>query len=392
MPIPVTIPRLGWNMEEGTFVEWIKENGATIRPGDVVFRLEGEKATEEIESLDAGVLHIPETGPRPGDRLPVGAVIGYLLQTGESPPEVSPVAAVTISKTEVVTITETSTPLQQVKAMAAAPISPRARRVAIQRGLDWSQVRGTGRGGRIRERDIPSPSAGVTIPVSGVRRAIATRMMESRQTTAPVTLMSIVDATNLVALRNRLKQATRAGPVPSFTDLLVKLVATALQNHPILASRWTDSGIIAPTHINIGIAVDTEAGLLVPVLRGVTGLTIRDLSVRSRELIERARKGILAASEMQGGCFTVTNLGSFGIDAFTPIINPPECAVLGVGRIVRQPVMDGDRVVGRERVTLCLTFDHRIVDGGPAARFLQSLAKAIEEPVELLGLPDGVLS
>jgi pyruvate dehydrogenase E2 component (dihydrolipoamide acetyltransferase) len=208
-------------------------------------------------------------------------------------------------------------------------------------------------------------------------------MTESRQTTAPVTLTSQVDATNLVALRERLK-AAGGEPVPSYTDLFVKLAAVALRKHPQLAARWTDAGLVLPDRIDIGFAVDTDAGLLVPVIRDVPALSLADLAARSRELIDRARAGTLTGADLQGGCFTVTNLGAFGIDAFTPIINPPQSAVLGVGRIARQPVMDGDRVVGRDMVWLSLTFDHRVVDGAPAARFVQTLTQCIANPGEHL--------
>jgi pyruvate dehydrogenase E2 component (dihydrolipoamide acetyltransferase) len=203
-------------------------------------------------------------------------------------------------------------------------------------------------------------------------------MIESLHSTAPVTLTSVIDATKLVALREQFKG--RGESSPSFTDLFVKLSAMALLEHPILASRWTDAGIAPSERIDIGIAVDTDAGLLVPVVRDVPALPLAELAARSRELIERARGGTLSLSELRGGCFTVTNLGAYGVDAFTPIINPPECAVLGVGRISRQPVMDGNRIVGRDLVALNLTFDHRIVDGGPAARFLQTIARCIENP------------
>jgi pyruvate dehydrogenase E2 component (dihydrolipoamide acetyltransferase) len=204
-------------------------------------------------------------------------------------------------------------------------------------------------------------------------------MVASRQATAPVTLTSVADAANLVNLREQFKLAA-AGTVPSYTDFLVKLAAHALQEHPRLASRWTDAGIQPAERIGIGIAVDTDAGLLVPVIRDVPSLGLKQITTRSRELIELARSGKLPARDMEGGCFTITNLGAYGIDAFTPIINLPECAILGVGRIERRPVMEGDRVVGREQVTLSLTFDHRIVDGAPAARFLQTLAKMIANP------------
>ena len=253
-------------------------------------------------------------------------------------------------------------------------------------GIDWSKLKGGGRTGRIRERDVadvarisPAP-AERSIHLTPLRRTIAARMVASRQSTAPVTLTSVVDATNLVNLRNQFKMVANGLPVPTYTDFLVKLTAVAIQKHPLLAARWSETGLTTAKRIDIGIAVDTDAGLLVPVLRDVPALGLRQVAEQMRELIGRAHRGTLSMSEMQGGRFTITNLGAFGIDAFTPIINPPECAVLGVGRIERRPVMDGERVIGRELLTLSLTFDHRIVDGAPAARFLQTLAKCIENP------------
>lgn len=378
MPIPVTIPRLGWNMEEGTFVEWLKADGATVRPGDTLFRIEGEKATEEIECLDGGTLHIPACGPKPGDRVAVGAVIGYLLRPEEAAPESSPEPTGERPSSQRASAGAGGNPAACGHARATTAVTPRARRLAERHGIDWSQLKGTGKGGRIRERDVAGISSTRPIPLTPIRRAIATRMIESLRTTAPVTLTSVVDATNLVVIREQFKAGGE--PVPSFTDLLVKIAAMALLEHPTLASRWMEVGIAPSERIDIGIAVDTDAGLLVPVIRDVPALPLTEVAALSRELIERARGGTLSVSEMQGGCFTVTNLGAYDIDAFTPIINPPECAVLGVGRIARQPVMDGDRVVGRDLVTLSLTFDHRVVDGGPAARFLQTLARCIENP------------
>jgi len=375
MPIPISIPRLGWNMEEGVFVEWLKADGDTVKPGDAVFRLEGEKATDDIETLDAGVLHIPANGPKPGDRLAVGAMIGYLLQAGETAPE-------SRRAEDVSPLLPTGEQVAYAPRSPQMVVTPRARRLAARLGVDTSHVNGSGHNGRVRERDIAAiakPRAASELAASH-RRAIAARMMESRQTTAPVTLTSQVDASNLVNLREQFKSVANGSAVPSYTDFLVKFVAVALQKHPLLASRWTDTGIVPATSIDIGIAVDTEAGLLVPVIRAVPTLGLREVAARSRELVDLARSGKLTSRDMQGGCFTITNLGAFGIDAFTPIINPPECAILGVGRIERRPVMDGDRVIGRELVTLSLTFDHRIVDGAPAARFLQTLAACIENP------------
>jgi pyruvate dehydrogenase E2 component (dihydrolipoamide acetyltransferase) len=388
MPIPVTVPRLGWNMDEGTFVEWMKANGDPVRPGDVVFKLEGEKATEEVTSLDAGTLHISADGPRPGDKLKVGAVIGFLLREGEELPSGWPARSAS-GATGAEQQHENSlrdsgrvAPLAERADHPEAPaITPRARRLARQTGIDLTTLHGTGRNGRVRERDVAlakPQTAESMVPHTPLRRTIAARMTDSRQTTAPVTLTSAVDATNLVNLRAQFKAA--GGAVPSYTDFIAKLSAVALQKHPIMTARWTESGLAYPASINIGIAVDTDAGLLVLVLRDVPALGLAALAVRSRELIDRARRGECTAAELRDGCFTITNLGAFGIDAFTPVINPPECAVLGVGRIERRPVMDGDRVIGREMVTLSLTFDHRIVDGAPAARFLQALAACIENP------------
>ena len=387
MPIPITVPRLGWNMEHGTLVEWLKADGDTVKPGDMLYRLEGEKSVEEIESFDSGVLSIPPDAPKPGDRVAVGAVLGVLLQLGEgqtarvTEPAASP-SVRRLARERGIELTKVngSGPGGRVTAddLVEPTISPRARRLATDQNVDWKQLRGSGASGRIRERDIPivqTPSAG---PLTATRKAIAARMLASRQATAPVTLTSIVDASNLVNLRQQFKAVE--GLVPSFTDFLIKLCGVALLKHPMLAARWTDAGIQPAQRINIGFAVDIDAGLLVPVLRDVPSLGVRELAKQSLELIERARSGKISSRDMEGGCFTITNLGGFGIDAFTPIINSPECAILGVGRIERRPAMDGDRVVGREQVTLSLTFDHRIVDGAPAARFLQTLATLVANP------------
>ena len=387
MPIPITVPRLGWNMEHGTLVEWLKADGDTVKPGDMLYRLEGEKSVEEIESFDSGILSIPPDAPKPGDSVAVGAVLGVLLQPGEgktaraTEPAASP-SVRRLARERGIELTEVngSGPGGRVTAddLVEPTISPRARRLATDQNVDWKQLRGSGASGRIRERDIPivqTPSAG---PLTATRKAIAARMLASRQATAPVTLTSIVDASNLVNLRQQFKAVE--GLVPSFTDFLIKLCGVALLKHPMLAARWTDADIQSAQRIDIGFAVDADSGLLVPVLRDVPSLGVRELAKQSLELIERARSGRMSTRDMEGGCFTITNLGGFGIDAFTPIINYPECAILGVGRIERRPAMDGDRVVDREQVTLSLTFDHRIVDGAPAARFLQTLATLVANP------------
>lgn len=391
MPIPITIPRLGWNMEEGVFVGWLKPDGAPVRAGEALFSLESDKAMEEIECLDEGILRIAPDGPRVGDKIAVGTVIGYLAQAKEavSFERQTPRSVQTMSEKQ------SGESGSAANATVFAPergmdrgqvaISPRAKRAARELGMDWTKLQGSGRTGRIRERDVRTasevPSLAALQP-SPLRRTIAERMVASHRSTAPVTLTTTADATHLVNLRNQFKAAIQAGNdvVPSFTDFLVKLSALALKRHPQLNARWADGQILLCPDIHIGIAVDTEAGLLVPVVRDALSLGLKQLSARSRDLIERARQRKLAADEMRGGTFTVTNLGAFGIDAFTPLINVPECAILGVGRIQRKPVVNGEQVVIRDQMTLSLTFDHRIVDGAPSARFLQTLSSLIENP------------
>ena len=434
MPFEITIPRLGWSMEEGTFVRWLKQDGEPVKPGEALFELEGEKAAQDVEAVDGGRLHIPASSPKPGTVVAVGSVVGYLLAEGEAIPTATgsrgPAPVVSSAPMPVPASAPAAAPsvrrmaremgvnLAQVAgsgpagrisaadlratpvvagapSLMASPIaSPRARRVARELGIDWTVIGGTGRDGRIREQDVRANAqrgtarstasvmaavAGTAIPVSRHRRTIADRMTHSRQTTAPVTLTTTIDATNLVSLRQQFKSAGGT-VVPSYSDIVVKLVGLALAQHPTLMAQWAGEQLIVPDVISIGVAVDTDAGLLVPVIRDVPSLSLMDLSAAVSVLIARTRAGELKAGDMQGGVFTVTNLGAFGIDAFTPIINVPETAILGLGRIRREPAMIENQIVPRDRMTLSLTFDHRIVDGAPAARFLQTVSQAIETP------------
>jgi pyruvate dehydrogenase E2 component (dihydrolipoamide acetyltransferase) len=396
MAITITIPRLGWNMDQGVFMGWLKQDGQSVRPGDPLFTLEGEKATQDIEASDDGILRIPATAPTAGETVAVGAVIGFLLAPGESEPVMMSTAAEN-GAGPASAVAEPSTATAAIRRASARGdrlrISPLARRLARELGVDWTRLSGSGSTGRIRKVDVlavaraeagaapTSPSPGRSMPIGPTRRTIAARMIESHRTTAPVTLNTTVDATNLVNLRGQFQAASPPGrELPGYTDFLVKLTAMALNDHPMLHARWDGDRLIIPDEPHIGIAVDTDEGLVVPVIHSAASLGLGEIVARSRELVRRARERRLRAEEMQGGTFTITNLGSIGVETFTPIINPPECAVLGVGRIQRVPVMSGDRVEGRERMSLSLTFDHRIVDGAPAARFLQALVRLIENP------------
>ena len=391
--VPVTVPRLGWSMEEGTFVEWLKREGDMIRPGDALFVLEGEKAAEDIAAIDPGVLHLTPEGPKPGDTVKVGQVIAYLAAEGEAAPQGRATETAAPAKVVVAGAAgEQAMPTRTVAASASRrkpAITPRARRVAGELGLDWEAVPCSGRDGRIRERDIRAAAStpqGRLIPHTNIRRTIAAHMLAGVTEAAPVTLTTRADATNLVNLRGQF-QAAAASPgdlVPSYTDLFVKLTAAALRQHPLLQAQWREDGLFVPERVDIAVAVDAEAGLLVPVIRAADRLSLRQVAARARELLAQARAGRLTAADMRDATFTVTNLGMFGIDAFTPILHLPQCAILGVGRIAPEPAVVADRVVPRETVTLSLTFDHRVVDGAPAARFLDTLRHCLEHPAPWL--------
>lgn len=387
----IVVPRLGWNMEEGVFMGWLKRDGEFVRAGEPLFTLEGDKAAQEIEALESGVLRIAAGGPKDGDTVAVGAVLGFLEAADkeapvgarprqpatpiekkmEIPPQPSAITAVVPSP---------STRSRQV-------ISPRARRAARERSIDTSQLQGTGKNGRIRECDIVAAAGSAShLRITPLRRTIAERMVHNMRTTAPVTLTTTADATNLVKFRNQRKTAAHESDavVPSYTDIFVMLAALALKRHPALNARWEIERIVTVADIHIGVAVDTEAGLLVPVVRHVLSLTLQQIAQQTRNLAEKARRRQLSSDEMQGGTFTITNLGAYGIDAFTPIINWPQCAILGIGRIRRQPAVVNDQIVPCDQVTLSLTFDHRLVDGAPAALFLQTLCSEVESPTKAL--------
>ena len=387
-------------MEEGKFLAWLKQDGDFIKEGEPLFTLESDKAAQEVEAIDSGILHIAPDGPQPGDIIKVGHVLGYLLAEGES----APVANQPEIKTRQLSeppqsgenklIHSPATILLPTKSRTETPASPRARRAAETHRVELAALAPTGKGGRIRERDVLAaataiPTAGMRqVPLTQMRRIIAARLMHSRQTTVPVTITGRCDATEILALRKQLKsmgEKANLAVIPTINDILVKLTAAALRQHPMLAATWAEDHLLLPESIHLGIAVDSEGGLLVPVIRNVDSSTLTQIAAQSQKLIAAARSGQLAAADMQGACFTLSNLGSLGVEAFTPVINPPESAILGIGAIVREVVpLDDGTFAARDRLTLSLTFDHRVNDGAAAARFLQTLRRLIEQP--FLGL------
>jgi pyruvate dehydrogenase E2 component (dihydrolipoamide acetyltransferase) len=450
VPNEIVMPRLGWTMEVGTVVEWLKSSGDQVEAGEHIFSVESDKAITEVEALDSGVLYIPEGTPI-GVEVPVGAPLAFILQPGEAPPAYSFGGTAAPEPQDLGKPIDGDIPTDPAPAVAASangnhagalPVSPRARRVAAELGVDLNAVVGTGKGGRIREQDVraaaaalpaptPEPRAapsvrklaeeigvdlrtipssrpsgritradltrgatagtsssdGTSAPINPIRRAIRDRMSETARTVAPVTLTTEADATELWDFRERLKRDLGGSGYPSITDLLVRISALALIDQPELNVRLDGDTITQYEAAHIGIAVDTERGLLAPVLRDADRKSIHDIAAESAELIEKTRNGSISGDQLKGSTFTVSNLGMFEIDAFTPIINLPEAAILGVGRIVPKPVvvdLENEEIAIRRMMYLSLTFDHRVVDGAPAARFLQRIKQMVERPLVAL--------
>ena len=372
------MPRLGWDMKVGSVAEWLKRDGDRVEVGEPICMIAGDKATTELEAPESGILRLAPRTPEVGEEVPIGTVLAYLVAPGEGVPAAAP--ALRADNGEAQTMAANGG--RRIVA------SPRARRAAQARGIDWRTLVGSGRGGRILERDVASAAPSQVEPaqpLQGVRRITAERMAHSAQTVAAVTLTTEADATLLVRLREQAaaEQQDAADDVPTYTDFLLKVVGLALAEHPELNAELTDSGIVRHAVANIAIAVDTPRGLIAPVVRDAANRSVATIAGETKRLIAGARDGTSRAEDLQGGTFTITNLGMFEIDAFTPMINLPQCAILGLGRIVAKPVVvdeTSEQVAVRRVLSLSLTFDHRLVDGAPAARFLQRIKHLVERP------------
>jgi pyruvate dehydrogenase E2 component (dihydrolipoamide acetyltransferase) len=428
MATQIIMPKLGMAMTEGTVVKWLKQDGDEVTKGEPVVVVMSKKITYTVEAPASGILRIV-AGPK--ETRAVGRVIGFILSPGEPMPavEVAPPPAPEVVAVEAPRAAPPPPPPpleapREVRASPAArrrarelgidiarvpgsglegriteadvqayyeqqqriPATPLARRIAEEEGLDLSQIPGTGPGGRITEEDVlralegrRAPAAPLrTIPFTGMRQAIAERMMESLHSMAQLTLTTRADVTELVGLREVLSQ--RWNVRLSYTDFIIKATALALKEHPLLNSALVGEEIVLHEDIHIGVAVALEEGLIVPVIRHADRKSILEIHQTVQDLAERARRGDLSVDEVTGSTFTITNLGMYGIDAFTPIINPPEVAILGVGRIVEELALMNGQVAVRSRMVLSLTIDHRIVDGAPAAAFLQTVVRYLEHP------------
>ena len=419
MSSQVTLPRLGQGMESGTIVRWLKAEGDAVEKGEPLYELDTEKVTQEVEAEASGVVLRILAGA--GEEIEVGKAIAVIGEPGEEvaeEPSAAPAAGAPEDATEVAAGEEQEEgepaaaregDREQGRAAAAeaarsepaaAPAanggrvkaSPLARRIARERGIDLSTLRGTGPEGRIVAEDVeraekaapaaaPAPAGEVeVIPLTGMRKAIARRMTEAWE--APVFQIAMTaDMTAAIRLREGLVARMREGDAkPTYSDILTKLAAVALMRHRAVNALFAGDEIHVLPTANIGIAVAVPGGLLVPVQRSCEAKTIQQIADERADLVERTRGGGLRQEELEGGTFTISNLGMYGVERFVAVLNPPQAAILAVGAIEERPVVRDGEVVAQPSLELTLTCDHRSVDGATASEFLRTLKGFLEEP------------
>lgn len=396
--IDILMPRLSDTMTEGAIAAWHKKPGDVVAPGDLLLEVETDKALMEQEAYDAGVLAeilVPE-----GENVAIGTPIARLDDGSGTPaPSVpAPNSAMPAPSAPVPTSVEDATATAVPAAAARVAATPLVRRIAREHGIDLSVVTGTGPGGRIVRADLdrpivapaPAPEGRAldtdVVPFDATRRIIAARMSET--TAIPTfTATSSARIDELLALRARINETTAAPMRISINDLFVKAVALALRAHPAINASYSPAGggaTLLHRDVHVGVAMAAPAGLVVPVVRAADAATITTIAARTRDLAERAVERRLSAAELSGGTFTVSNLGMFGVDHFTAIINPPQGAILAVGGIREELTLVDERVIAHRRISYTLTADHRIIDGALGAQFLATLTHLLEEPLQLL--------
>ncbi|MGF9908512.1 dihydrolipoamide acetyltransferase family protein [Brevibacillus porteri] len=413
MAVEVLMPKMGMAMKEGTISHWNKQVGDLVTKGEVIASISSEKIEADLEAPANGVLLKIAVSEWEG--VPPGTVIGYIGHPSEqiaeetaatatfetAAPEKKPEEPMASSKSA--TIAASPASAKEVK------ISPVARKLAEAAGLPIESLIGTGPVGRITKEDVEKaiadreakqavaaeddrpPAVAVEetmeqLPVTGMRKVIASRMMTSLQESAQLTITTRADVTDLIALQKKMNEVTQKEHdiKLTLTDLIARATVLAIQRHKQVNSAYIDDRIHRYGHVHLGIAVALEQGLVVPVVQYAESTSVLDLSRRIKALAAQAREGTLGMEEMQGSTFSITNLGAYGIDFFTPVLNPPEAGILGVGAVQETPVFIGEEVQRRSILPLSLTFDHRVLDGAPAAEFLHTLRKYLEEPYRML--------
>jgi len=400
MAIPVLMPKQGQSVESCLIIKWIKKEGDKVKAEEPICEVETDKAVFEVEAPEAGT--ILKVFYEEGDDVPVLNTIAIIGQPGEKIDHLIPKKTVSVSKEEyiekqkAITLDESLKKTKPSFGDGVIPISPLARRLAEKEGVDFSRLVGSGPGGRIIKKDvekalsegepfIPSKVSNKffgpakEIPVEGVRKIISERMLTSLQSTAQLTLNTSADASNLLACRESLKSSSQKKRLSkiNINDFLLYIVANILTRFKNMNAHYLKDKILEFEQVHLGFAVDSPRGLMVPIIHNAHLLSLEEISQEARRLSTACQEETILPDELNGGTFTVTNLGTMGIDSFTPILNIPQVAILGIGSISLKPIMKEDKVQFIPHVGLSLTFDHRAVDGAPAARFLQELAITI---------------
>jgi pyruvate dehydrogenase E2 component (dihydrolipoamide acetyltransferase) len=410
MATEIKLPRLGQGMESGTIVKWLKSEGERVEKGEPLYELDTDKVTQEVEADAAGVLL--KIAVQEGE-VPVGETVALIGDEGE---EVAAEADASAAKEEPETEgsrgpardEERDRGRQAAAGDGASPstrrvegdrvkASPLARRIARERGIDLAQLRGTGPEGRIVAEDVeraepvkPEELVAPTrelaaagevevVPLTNVRRTIARRLTEAW--TVPVFQLTVdADMTRSLEVREQLVARAGDGPKPTVTDLLTKLCAVALIRNRAVNAQFSEDGIRRFPAADVGLAVAAPQGLVVPVIRRSESLSVHEIAAARSDVVARARENKLRAEDLEGGTFTISNLGMFGVEQFIAVLNPPQAAILAVGAIVEKPVARAGEIVARPLLTLTLTCDHRAVDGADGATFLADLKAFLEEP------------
>ncbi len=441
MPARVIMPALELAQDSGKVLQWLRAPGDTVRKGDPLLEIETDKATVEIEAPASGVLR--EVTAQAGDVIPVGQTIALIFgadEAGASPaaaptappgtqpvtspapaaaaaagarPRISPLARKVAEQhgVDVAHVTATGGRIEKADVLSfverraaakagngptprLAPASPKARRLAAERGLEVADLRGSGPGGAVLTADVlaaaparvaaaaPAAAPAGAPRVGTIWRVMVERMTASWTTAPQFHLVREVNASRLVAWRER--AVKRTGVRVTYTDLLVKLVAAAIGQHPGVNASWQDGGIVRQAEINIGLAVAIDDGLVVPVIHHADRLGLAELVAEREALVGRAQAGRLRPADITGGGFTISNLGMYGVDGFTAIVNPPQAAILAVGRIADRVVAVNGQPAVQPMMVLTLSCDHRALDGARGAQFLATLAELVEEPLALL--------
>jgi pyruvate dehydrogenase E2 component (dihydrolipoamide acetyltransferase) len=391
MATEVILPRLGQGMESGTIVRWLKSEGEAVEKGEPLFELDTDKVTQEVEAEASGVLL--KIAVAEGE-VPVGKTVAFIGSAGEAVPYVGPEAPA-VPKTEEKTAERVAEPAAPAVVTTTTngrvKASPLARRLARERGIDLASVRGTGPEGRVVAEDIERAEAGgptlaravptgdvERIALTNIRKTIARRLTEAWQ--IPVfQLQASADMTRANSLVAKLRERDPDVRV-TVTDVLTKVCAQALMRHREVNAEFTADAILLHPSANVGIAVAAPQGLVVPVIHAAERLSLAEVAAARADVVGRARDGKLRADDVEGATFTISNLGMYAVESFTAVLNPPQAAIVAVGATEDRVVPANGELVIRPMLTLTATFDHRAVDGAPAAAFLQTLKESLEDP------------